>query len=80
MTALAPAFRSVDYFAGLNLNYRVLYGTEGSESLWHWVSEICEEFREMQIVRHSKNVGTMIVPDEHIHRWSATRKILSSAC
>ena len=36
MTALAPAFRSVDYIAGLNLNYRkrywVQYGTEGRES------------------------------------------------
>ena len=39
MTALPPAFRSVDDIAGLNLNYRkccwVQYGTEGRESLWH---------------------------------------------
>ena len=79
MTALAPAFRSVDYIAGLNLNYCkcywLQYGTEGRESLWHWISENCEEFREMQIVRHAKHVGTMIVPDGHIHRWSAPRKI-----
>ena len=37
MTALAPAFRSVDSIAGLNLNYRkccwVQYGTEERESL-----------------------------------------------
>ena len=36
MFALAPAFRSVDPFAGLNLNYRkccwVQYGTEGRDS------------------------------------------------
>ena len=37
MTALVPACRSVDYIAGLNLNYRkccwVQYGTEGRDSL-----------------------------------------------
>ena len=78
MTALAPAFRSVDYIASLNLNYRkwccVQYGTEGRESLWQWISETCEEFREMQIVRHANYVGTMIGPDGHLHRWSAPRK------
>ena len=77
MTALAPAFRSVDYIAGLNLNYRkccwVQYGTEGRQSLRQRISENCEEFREMQIVRHAKYVGTMIGPDGHIHRWSAPR-------
>ena len=50
MTALAPAFHSVDHIAGINLNYRkccwVQYGTEGRESLWHWLSENCGEFRE----------------------------------
>ena len=80
MTALAPAFRSVDYIAGLNLNYRkccwVQNGTEGRESLRTWISENCEEFREMQIVRHAKHVGTMIGPDGHLHRWSAPRKII----
>ena len=84
MTALAPAFRSVDYIAGLNLNYRkccwVQYGTEERESLWHLLSENCEEFREMQIVQHAKNVGTMIGPDGHLHRWSAPRKNSSNAC
>ena len=58
----------------------VQYGTEGRESLWHWVSDNCEVFREMQIVRHAKYVGTMIGPDGHIHRWSAPRKKSSSAC
>ena len=78
MTALAPAFRSVDHIAGLNLNYRkrcwVQYGVEGRESLWHWLSENCEEFREMQIVWYAKYVGTMNGPDGYIHRWSAHRK------
>ena len=78
MTALAPAFRSVDSIAGLNLNYRkccwVHYGTEESDSLRTWISENCEEFREMQIVRHAKYVGTMIGPDGHLHRWTAPRK------
>ena len=64
MSALAPAFRSVDYIAGLNLNYRkccwVQYDTEGRDSLQTWISENCHEFREMQIVRHAKYVGTMI--------------------
>ena len=31
-------------------------------SLRAWISENCEEFREMQIVRHAKCVGTMIGP------------------
>ena len=56
MTALAPAFHSVDHIAGLNLNYCkccwVQCGSEGRESLWHWLSVKCEEFREMQIVRY----------------------------
>ena len=78
MTALAPAFRSVDSIAGLNLNYRkccwVQYDTEGRDSLETWISENCVEFREMQIVRYAKYVGTMIGPDGHLHRWSAPRK------
>ena len=43
MTALAASFRSVDHLADLNSNHRkscwVQYGTEGRESLWHWISE-----------------------------------------
>ena len=54
MFALAPAFRSIDCIAGLNLNYReccwVQYGNEEHDSLRTWISENCEEFREMQIV------------------------------
>ena len=83
MTALAPAFRSLDLIAGLNLNYRkscwVQYGTEGRESLWHWLSENCEEFRKMQIVRHAKYVG-MIVPDDTSIVGRRSRKNPSSAC
>ena len=78
MSALAPAFRSVDYIAGLNLIYRkccwVQYGNEEHDSLRTWISENCEEFREMQIVRHAKYVGTMIGPDGYLHRWTAPRK------
>ena len=58
MTAVAPAFHSVDHIADFNLNYRkccwVQYGTEERESLWQWLSENCGEFREMQIGRHAK--------------------------
>ena len=62
MAALAPSFFfSVDHIAGLNLNYRkccwVRHGTEGRESLSHWISENCSEFREMLIDRHVKYVG-----------------------
>ena len=71
MTVLAPAFRSVAHIAGLNLNYRkccwVQYGCEGLESLLFWLSYNCENFREMQVVRCAKYVGTMIGPDGHIH-------------
>ena len=78
MTALAPAFHSVDHIAGLNLNHRkccwVQYGSESRESLLNWLSDNCEEFREMQIVRFAKYVGTLIGPDSHIHRWTAPRK------
>ena len=78
MSALARAFRSVDYIDGLNLNYRkccwVQCGTEGRDSLQTWILENCEEFREMQIVRHAEYVGTMFGPDGHLHRWTAPRK------
>ena len=78
MTALAPAFRSVESIAGLNLNYRkccwVQYGTERRDSLQTWISENCDEFREMQIVRHAKYVGTMIGPDGHLHLWTTPEK------
>ena len=58
MTVLAPAFHSVDFFAGLNLNHRkccwVQYGSERRESPLHWLSDNCEDFREMQVVRYAK--------------------------
>ena len=78
MSALVPAFCSVDYIAGLNLNYRkccwVHYGTEERDSLRTWLLANCEEFREMQFVRHAKYVGTMIGPDGYLHRWDAPKK------
>ena len=76
MFALAPAFRSIACIAGLNLNYRkccwVQYGNEEHDSLRTWIAENCEEFSEMQIVRHAKYVGTMIGPNGHLHRWDGT--------
>ena len=78
MVTLAPAFRSIDYFTGLKLNYRkyccVQHGNEEHDPLRTWISENCEELREMQIVRHAKYVGTMIGPNGHLHRWTAPRR------
>ena len=78
MFALAPAFRSIDNIAGLNLNYReccwVQCGNEEHDSLRTWISETCEEFRDMQIVRHATYVGAMIGPSGHLHRWTAPRR------
>ena len=83
MFAPAPAFRSVDSISGLNLNYRkccwVQYGTEEHDSLRTWISEKFEEFREMQIVRYAKYVGTMIGPDGHLHNWKKPWKNSYSA-
>ena len=79
MTALAPAFQTVDQEAGLNLNHRkccwVQHGSERREYLFNRLAYDCEDVREMQIVRFAKYVGTMIGPDGHIHhRWTAPRK------
>ena len=35
---------------------------------------LCGRFREMQIVRHAKYVGTIIGPHGRFHRWTAARK------
>ena len=47
MLALAPAFRSIDCIAGLNLNYRkccwVQYGNKEHDSLKTWISKNCED-------------------------------------
>ena len=78
MTALALAFQTVDQIGGLSLNHRkccwVQYGSERRESLLIWFSENCEDFREMQVVKCAKYVGTMIGPEGNIHRWTAPRK------
>ena len=46
MVVLAPTFRSVDYVAGLNLNFRkccwVQYGNDELASVRTWISENCE--------------------------------------
>ena len=58
MTAFAPAYHSVDHIAGLNWNHRkccwVQYGSERRESLLNWLSDNCEDFREMQVVSYAK--------------------------
>ena len=84
MVVLAPAFRSIDCITGLNLNFRkwcwVQCGNDELASLRTWISENCEETREMQIDRHAKYVGTMIGPHGHLRRWTAARKIFHSTC
>ena len=47
---------------------------DGTSLFGSWILENSDEFREMQIVRHAKYVGTMIDPDGHLHRWTAHRK------
>ena len=78
MIELALAFRSVDFIVSLNLNCRkccwVQYRNEEHDSLRTWISEDCEEVCEMQSVRHSKFVGTVIVPNGHLRRWTAPKK------
>ena len=75
MVALAPACRCIDYIAGFYLNFRkccrVQYGNEEHDSLRTCISENCEEFHEMKIVRHAKYVGRR---HGHFHRWTAARK------
>ena len=60
------------------LSEMLLGCTEERESLWHWVSENCGKFREMQMVRHAKFIGTMTGRDGYLHRWTAPRKIHSA--
>ena len=70
--ALAPAVQTMGQTAGLNLNNRkccwVQYGNERLEYLSVWLSNNFEDFREMQVVKYAKYVGTMIGPDGHTHR------------
>ena len=40
----------------------------------HWLSDNCEDFRDMQTVRFAKCMSTMIGPDGHLHRRTAPRK------
>ena len=76
--AYADDLAVVSFFSGFN----DCAGTSISFSGLHcsWISENCEEFREMQIVRHAKHVGTMIGSDGHLHRWTAHWKKSSCAC
>ena len=50
------------------------YGSERRESLLNWLSDNCEDFRDMQLVRYAMYVCSMIGPDGHIHCWTALRK------
>ena len=58
MTALIPAFQTMDQIAGLTLNHRkccwVQCGSESCQSLLEWVATNCEEFREMKIVKYAR--------------------------
>ena len=77
MAALAPAF-VLDQIAGLHLSHRkccwAQYGSESCLSLLDWVATNCEKFGEMKIAKCAKYVGTMIGPEGHVHRWTATTK------
>ena len=79
LTALVPAFQAIDCVAGLALNYRkccwVHHGCEERDHLLEWLAVHCPDFRDMQIAKFAKYVGTMIGPDGSIHRWTAHRKI-----
>ena len=58
----------------------VQYYCERRESLLHWLSDNCEDFREMKGVRYAKYVKTMIGQDGHVHRWNGTpEKIIQRA-
>ena len=54
--------QETDFIIGLDFNYRkCCWGHNGNEEdafLRTWISENCEEFREMQSVRHARYVGT----------------------
>ena len=82
MFALAPAFRSVDCITGQNnLNYRecfwVQYGNEEHTLLRTWISENCEELRDMQLVRHAKYVKKII---QRVLKIDASPKAWLSGC
>ena len=81
MTALSPAFVVEDRLAGLNLNHRkccwVQYGSDNCHELLNWVSTICEEFREMKMVKYAEYFGTMSGPEGYFHRWTAPREKFS---
>ena len=51
-----------------------LQDTPRCESLLNWLSDNCEDLREMKVVKYAKYVGTMIGPEGHIDRWTAPRK------
>ena len=38
------------------------------------LGSVCEQFHDMQIVRHAKYVGTMIGLDGYLDRWTALKK------
>ena len=61
-------------FAGTSRRQLVLHGQGRQTRLSGGVSTNCEGFREMKRVKYAKYVGTMIGPEDHIHRWTAPRK------
>ena len=70
MVVLAPAFRSIDYIAGLNLNFRkccwVLYGNEDHAGELRRLFAKCSSFDTPKMLEQS---------DGYLHRWTAARKI-----
>ena len=78
MTALSPPFVVVDRVTGLNLNHRkccwVQYGNDSCHELLNWAATNCEEFREVEIVKCARYVGTLSGPEGYLHCWIAPRR------
>ena len=78
MTVLISVLKGVDQIVGVNLNHPICCCAQcGSkrESLEIWLSDNCEDFREIQVIRYAKYVGTIIGFDGYIHRLMVPRKI-----
>ena len=78
MFARAPAFRTIDCIVGSNLNFRnccwVQTGNEDHDSRRTWSRKIVKNSVKCRLFDTPKDVGTMTVPDGHLHRWTAHLK------
>ena len=75
MFVLSPAFRSF-LLASTWIIANAVGFSIAPKSMMLWVPESlrnAKSFHEIDIVRRAKNVGTMIRPNGHLHRWSAHR-------